>query len=131
MNASSKGSQFDVDGSRRIIKFKLWGLWEDQHLKAFQDGIKASVQKLGPGTFSVYVDITEYPPQRPEISKGNQEMMTLAMQNGMTKAAHLVNRTMTELQVKRLSDEVGAPNFRFFKSEKEAMDWLTEKNAAA
>jgi hypothetical protein len=131
MNAPSKGSHFDVDVAKRIIKFKLWGLWEDQHVKAFQDGIRASMQKLGPGPFCVYVDLTESPPQRPEVNKGCQEMMALAVQNGMTKAAHLVNRTMTELQVKRLSDEVGAPNFRFFQSGKEAMDWLMEKRAAA
>jgi len=54
-------------------------------------------------------------------------MMALAAKSGMTKAAHLVNKAMTELQVKRLAAEVNAPNFRFLKSEKDAMDWLANK----
>ena len=127
MSAPKKGSEFSLDTTRRILKFKLWGLWDEEHLKTFQEGVKANLAQLGPGPFAVYVDIIEYPPQHPNISKGAQEMMALAVRTGMRKAAHLVNKNMTELQVKRLADEIGAQNFRFFRTEKEAMDWLLEK----
>jgi hypothetical protein len=49
------------------------GLWEELHVKTFQDGVKENVGKLGAGPFCVYVDITEYPPQRPDITKGARE----------------------------------------------------------
>lgn len=127
MNSSDKGSKFDLDFANRIFKFTLWGLWEEQHLKAWQQGFRENLQKFGEGEFYVYVDMSNFPPQRPEITKGMQEMMALAMKSGMTKASHLVSRTMTELQIKRLSDEVGAPNFRFFGSEEEAMNYLLPK----
>ena len=127
MSTPGKGSEFTLDSIKRILKFRLWGLWDSEHIKAFQEDLQANMAKLGPGPFVVYVDITEFPPQRPDIAKGAQEMMALAAKKGCLKNAHLVNKTMTELQVKRLSDEVGAPNFRFFRTEKEAMDWLLAK----
>jgi hypothetical protein len=127
MNAADKGSEFAVDASSRIIKFKLRGLWQEQQLKTFCDGLRESIAKLGAGPFCVYADIVDYPAQRPEIGKGAQQMMAYAASAGMVKAAHVVNAVMTEIQVKRLAKEVNAPNFRFFRTEKEAMEWLSEK----
>jgi len=124
VDTSNKGSTFDVDLANRILKFRIWGLWEEEELKAWQQEFKVRLQTLGSGAFSVYVHMADFPPQRPDISKGLQEIMALALRAGMVRASHLVSRTMTELQIKRLSDEVGAPNFRFFKTEKEAIDWL-------
>ena len=127
MSAAS-GSEISVDSIRRIVKFRLWGLWEPEHVREFCEGIRIAIGKLGRGPFCVFADISQYPAQRPEINKEIQESMTQAVKAGMVKAAHVVNGAMTEMQVKRLAKEVNAPNFRFFKTEKEASAWLAEKS---
>jgi len=128
MDAPSKGCEFRIDRERRLLTFRLWGLWDEQALSTFQEAFRENLETLGPGPFRVYVDLSEFPPQRSDIGKGAQEMMALATRSGMTKAAHLVGKAMTELQVKRLAAEVNAPEFRFFKTEKEALNWLTQSD---
>lgn len=128
MDAPSKGCEFRVDREKRLLTFRLWGLWDEQALSTFQEAFRENLETLGPGPFRVYVDLSEFPPQRSDIGKGAQEMMALATRSGMTKAAHLVGKAMTELQVKRLAAEVNAPEFRFFKTEKEALNWLTQSD---
>ena len=129
MDAPSKGFDFKVDSERRLLTFRLWGLWDEQTVRAFQDGFRENLETLGPGPFRVYVDVAEFPPQRTDVGRGAQEMMALATKSGMTKAAHLVGKAMTELQIKRLAAEVNAPEFRFFKTEKEALDWLMQSDS--
>jgi hypothetical protein len=129
MDSPSKGCEFRVDREKRLLTFRLWGLWDEQTVSAFQDGFRENLETLGPGPFCVYVDVSEFPPQRADIGKGGQKMMALATKSGMTKAAHLVGKAMTELQIKRLAAEVNAPEFRFFKTEKEALDWLSQSDS--
>ena len=129
MDAPSKGYEFGLDLDERLLTFRLWGLWDDQTIRTFQDRFRDHLEKLGPGPFRVYVDLSRFPPQRADIGKGAQEMMALATRSGMTKAAHLVGKAMTELQIKRLAAEVNAPEFRFFKTEKQARDWLSQPDS--
>jgi hypothetical protein len=131
MSAASKGSQFDVDVARRILMFRIWGLWDQADLTFFQQEIKEHIKRLGPGPWCVYADITEYPPQPDDIARGIQEMMGLAAHSGMIKAAHLIHASKSEIQVKRLAEQIQAPNFHFFRSAKEAIAWLMDKQAAA
>ena len=126
MDAPSKGCEFRLDHDRRLLMFRLRGLWDEEAVSAFQTSFRDQLEQLGPGPFRVYVDLTDFPPQRADVGKGAQEMMVLATRLGMNKAAHLIGRTMTELQIKRLAAEVNAPEFRFFTREEEAFEWLDE-----
>lgn len=50
--------------------------------------------------------------------------MRHAAASGMKRAANIVNSAMTEMQIRRLSEETGLPVFSFFKSVKEGVQWL-------
>ena len=124
---ANAGSEFWLDEERRLLRIKLWGMWKQADLEAFQRGFREQLKKLGRGPFCVYADISECPPQNPEIADGCQQMMVSARQAGMTRAANIVHHATTKLQIKRMSNEAHTSNFRFFNSEKEAMAWLLEE----
>jgi hypothetical protein len=45
-------------------------------------------------------------------------------QKGLQKAANLLASAMTQLQIKRISEESGLPVFSFFQAEEPATAWL-------
>lgn len=40
IDAPSKGCAFTIDRDKRLLTFRLWGLWDEQTVSALQDGFR-------------------------------------------------------------------------------------------
>ncbi len=124
---SRAGFEVSIDRLRRVLRFRFWGLWEEPLGRAFRDTALAGMHQLGRAhAWMVLADISKYPPQKPEVQKFHAELMSKAPALGCVRAANLVDNAVSALQIRRLSEESGLPDFSFFRSEAEALKWLGE-----
>jgi hypothetical protein len=121
--AAIKGYSVDVLDDN-IVELKVWGLWVREDGEAYVQHFKNKVTPLKGSKWWVIADISEFPPQVPEVTDQIQETMRIAGEYGMQKAANLVSSAMTKLQIRRLSKESGIDEFSFFQDRAEALQWL-------
>ncbi|MBK9266753.1 MAG: protein kinase [Polyangiaceae bacterium] len=119
-----KGFIVEVDVRRAIVKVKVWGFWtlEDGH--AYVDEFKRAAAKVIGRPWYVLADISEFTAQKPEVSALVEQTMSYATSNGLVKAANLVSSSLGKMQIARLSQAMGLPEFSFFQTERQAIDWL-------
>lgn len=125
MDKAPKGHRVELDEERRICFLKVWGLWSEADGQAYAAHFAAVIEPWLGTRFDVVADISEFPPQREEVSVHIQETMRHAAANGLRRAANVVSSAMTKLQIQRLSEETGLPAFSFFTSVNDAVKWLT------
>lgn len=119
-----KGFEVRVDEERSVCFLKVWGLWSAEDGASYLDHFRATVRPLVGKKWFVVADISEFPAQRDEVNASVQGTMAHAVETGMVRAANVVSSAMTRLQIKRLSEETGLPEFSFFTSEDDAVAWL-------
>jgi len=121
-----KGFEVSFDENQRILNVRLWGFWDHETgqtmVKAFKQRAQEASSKAT--TWYVLADITKFPPQKPEIQQYVIEAMTFAKTHGMQKAARVVANTVTQMQIRRLSQAIGISEHSFFQSEEAAIQWL-------
>ena len=121
------GYEVSVDGVRRILRFRFWGLWDEPMGQAFRDAALIGMRQLSAGGgWCVLADISKYPPQKAEVQKYHAELMDRAPRLGCVRAANLVDNALSAMQIRRLSEQSGLPDFSFFRSEADALRWLAE-----
>ena len=119
---------FSSDLSRRLVSFKMSGLWTVEYFKEFYEEFKKNVDEVsstGRGFF-VFVDMTDFLPQTEEVQLMIKDAMGYATRKGMKRAAHQVTRVVTDMQTSRLSREAGI-DYGQFESEEEALEWLLKE----
>jgi serine/threonine-protein kinase len=119
-----KGFLVDVDTRRAIVKVKVWGFWSVEDGQAYVDEFKRAANKVIGRPWYVLADISEFTAQKPEVSALVEQTMAFAMSNGLVKAANLVSSSLGKMQISRLSQAMGLPEFSFFQTERQAIDWL-------
>jgi hypothetical protein len=86
------------------LEFRLVGMWDQATMARWNADYKAAVAKAPrPGWF-VIGDLTEHPPQSPEIQSGHEALMGYSAQHGMAKGVLVVPKVVMQLQLKRLAD---------------------------
>ncbi|MBM4259470.1 MAG: hypothetical protein FJ147_26670 [Deltaproteobacteria bacterium] len=121
-----KRYSFSIDTTRRLMKFRMWGFWEEAEGKEFAKDFNAHVDKvktLGEG-FYVVVDASNYPVQRKEIQDVHQAGMQYAVTSGMKKSANVVGSAVSRLQLRLLSQNADTTKFGWFQTEAEAEQWI-------
>lgn len=122
---AASGWEVRIDNARRVLRFIVWGYWTPPTAVAYRDAAMVAMRQLSAGgPWSVLADISRYPPQKPEVQKCHGELMAAAGPLGMAKAANLVDNSLTQMQIRRLSTESGLPEFAFFQDEAAALSWL-------
>lgn len=119
-----KGFIVELDNRRAIVKVKVWGFWTVEDGHAYLDEFKRVASKVFGRPWYVLADISEFTAQKPEVSALVEQTMAFALSNGLVKAANLVNSSLGKMQISRLSQAMGLPEFSFFQSERLAIEWL-------
>jgi hypothetical protein len=121
----SAGYEVRIDRARRLLRFEFWGYWQLGLGISYRDTCIAAMKRLSPGgRWCVLANISRYPAQKPEVAKCHADTMVVAGPLGMARAANLVDNTLSQMQIRRLSQESGLPEFAFFQDENEAIAWL-------
>lgn len=119
-----KGFFVEVDMRLAIVKVKVWGFWTVEDGQAYVDEFKRVAQKVLGRPWYVLADISEFTAQKPEVSALVEQTMAYATANGLVKAANLVSSSLGKMQIARLSQAMGLPEFSFFQTERQAIEWL-------
>lgn len=124
---SKNGFEIWVDTPRRLLRFRFWGFWKLPLGVEYRDGCLKQMQALSAGgPWYVLADLTDYPAQKPEVQACHSATMVKAAGHGMKAAANLVSATLSQMQIRRLSEQSGLPEFAFFQSESSALAWLDQ-----
>lgn len=123
---ANAGFEVRIDRAKRILRFDFWGFWDEALGKLYRDSCLTAMRELHASgeAWHVLANLSRYPAQKPEVQKCHADTMVAGPQLGMKRAANLVANTLSQMQIRRLSQESGIPEFSFFKVEAEAIEWL-------
>lgn len=119
-----KGFIVEVDKRLAIVKVKVWGFWTVEDGQSYLEEFKRAAIKVIGRPWYVLADISEFTAQKPEVSALVEQTMAFATSNGLVKAANLVSSSLGKMQISRLSQAMGLPEFSFFQTERQAIEWL-------
>ncbi len=128
MESTPKGFRVELDRRLKLCFLKVWGPWLEEDGKAYVTHFTNQLVPFAGTEFDVVADISEFPIQKAPVNLQIQETMRHAAASGMKRAANVVNSAMTEMQIRRLSEETGLPMFSFFKSVNDGVKWLRPEN---
>lgn len=123
-----KGYYIEFDSQRRLLKLNLWGFWDQTLGEQFRQEFVEKIDAMSKDEqeWCILASLSNYPPQSDEVQKIISEAMVFAKNHGLKKIARVINKMTTQLQFKRLSQEIDFQSYAFFHSEKEAEAWLLE-----
>jgi serine/threonine-protein kinase len=107
-----------------ILRVKVWGFWDVEEGKAYLEEFRQKARTLLGKPWYVLADIADFQAQRPDVSPYVEQTMAFARENGMRRAANLVNSALSKMQISRLSADTGLPEYSFFTEESQAVAWL-------
>jgi len=127
MEQHKKGYQIESDRERHVLKLRLWGMWDTYLAHQFEHEVQPKIldmEQQSPHGWSVMVNLSQFPPQFQDIQAIIKTVIQFEFAHGMHTGATVVAKTMTQLQIKRLVDEVGGEPGSYFQSEDDAIRWL-------
>lgn len=128
MAAKPQGYEISYDDAQHILYFRAWGFWNMETAQQFEqewtEQVKA-VSAQGQPWYAL-IDLTEFPPQKPEVQELTHRMIEFEKQHGVKKEAHLVSQILTKLQITRIAKEAGLAENSFFQTKEDAIAWLLQ-----
>ncbi|MDC3982914.1 serine/threonine-protein kinase [Polyangium jinanense] len=121
---AKKGFLVTVDGATNVVRVDVWGFWDLGDGKGYWEEFERKTRPLLGKPWYVLANISNFPPQKPEVSAFIEKTMTHARQHGLVRAANLISSALGRMQIQRLSVETGLPVYSFFTTEGEALRWL-------
>ena len=117
------GFEAKIDKRTRLLRVRLWGVWDVPIAEAFVNAVSELGTELGSAPWSSLVDARKFMVQGPQILQLRQESLNRAAMLGCTRMATLVESAVYGLQFKRLS---GASHIEsdLFHDEISALTWL-------
>ena len=117
------GFEASVDKRNRLLRVRLWGIWDVPLAEQFVATVAALGADLAGSPWSSLVDARKFMVQSPQILQLRQESLNRAATLGCTKMATLVESAAYSLQFKRLA---GSSHIQTetFHDEISAMMWL-------
>lgn len=120
------GFTVSADDTQELIRMRFWGLWDDETGAKFERAMLTALSRIpNDSNWCVLVDISNYPPQKPAVQAHHATAMKTAKLK-IRKSANLVSSSLSQMQIRRLSEESGLPGYSFFTREPEALRWLRE-----
>jgi hypothetical protein len=120
------GYVVQAKSEERLITMRFWGVWTDELGAAFEKAMMSALRTIPKDErWSVLANISEFPPQKQSVQDAHARCMTFARER-IVRAANLVSSSLNQMQIRRLSQEIGLPAYSFFTNEAEALRWLKE-----
>lgn len=119
-----RGFELVTSTQRRVLKVKLWGLWDAKIAGEYRAQGLECVREMGGAPWAVLLDARLFPAQPEHVSQVRVELMTIASRSGMRRMASLVGTAVGKLQTSRLVDEGHVREVEFFDDEEDALEWL-------
>lgn len=124
---AQSGFWLRTDPQRRLVRARVWGLWDLSRATQCRDALLASFTEMGTAPpWHVLSDNTRFPPQRAEVQRLISEVMKKGPKLGLARTAFLIDSAVLRMQMRRLADETQMDGVDFFTSEAEAMAWLLQ-----
>jgi serine/threonine-protein kinase len=126
------GYRLWIDAPRRLLRFKFWGFWKEPLGVSYREACFDAMAMIARrGRWYVLADLSDYPAQKPEVQACHAATMVRARELNVGAAANLVSATLSQMQIRRLSEQSGLPEFAFFQSEPKALAYIDELNSKA
>lgn len=121
----AQGYEIDVDRPLRLVVVRCWGIWEMSTAERYRSElVRAFAPFDGGRPWYLVADISDYPPQRPEVARVHRMLMQRATKQGLRRAASVVNSAMTQLQIRRVASEGGVLEHGCHEAMSSALNWL-------
>ena len=121
---AKKGFLVTVDGATNVVRVDVWGFWDVKDGQRYWEEFERKTRPLLGKPWYVLANISQFPPQKPEVSVFVEKTMKHAREHGLVRAANLVSSVLGRMQIQRLSVETGLPLYSFFTAEDDALRWL-------
>jgi len=121
---SEQGFELTVDQPRRILRMRLWGMWDDATTAAFERDMLVCFRSLAGGPWHVLVDARQFPPQRESVTYVHTRLINIAITRGMRRAATIVHSAVSRMQASRVVEDSRLQTFSFHVNEARAVAWL-------
>ncbi len=125
------GYETKVDLDKLVVKVRCWGMWDAALAEAYRVDLLADFAQVKGRQWCVLADISQFPPQREEVQAVHGALMGQAVGMGMTKAASVVESSLSKMLISRIAKESGMPELAFHTTEASALSWLLEEKAGA
>jgi len=120
-----------VDQGNRLIRIRVWGFWCLDEACDYRKRLCEAMDILGSSdSWNVIADVKLFPVQPAPVQRIHSELMQMAVQKGMAKAANIVGGRLTRIHIEKLAESAWPEkgHFDYFSSEEEAEFWLTGGN---
>ena len=118
------GFTVHADPAAQLIRMRIWGVWDDGLAERYEASMLSALSMIPEGTkWNVLVDIINFPPQKPSVQEHHANCMRHSTEK-IRRAANLVSSSLSQMQIRRLSEESAVPAYSFFTSEADAVRWL-------
>jgi hypothetical protein len=119
------GFELSVDRPKRLIRLRMWGMWDLSIGEQFRTNVLAYGRGLEGAPWSILADSREFVAQSAAIAEIRKDVMMKILPMGCQKIAALVEQTVYAMQFKRIANEshVGSGVFH---DEAAALAWVTD-----
>lgn len=120
------GFELSVDRARRLIRLRMWGMWDLSVGEQFRSSVLRYARGLEGAPWSILADSREFVAQSAAISEIRRDVMTKIVPMGCHKIGALVEQAVYAMQFKRIANEshVGSAVFH---DEDAAIAWVTDR----
>jgi hypothetical protein len=120
------GFELSVDRTRRLIRLRMWGMWDLSVGEQFRTNVLRYGHGLEGAPWSIIADSRAFVAQSAAIAEIRKDVMTRIVPMGCRKIAALVEQAVYAMQFKRIANEshVGSAVFH---DEEAAIVWAMDR----
>ena len=126
-----QGYKVRPDLEKQVLFLECWGMWEQAVAEDYRKDMLAAYDLIDQKPWFVLADISKFPPQREGVQAVHGELMGIAVERGMLKAASVVDSTLSKMQIRRIAEESRMSELAFHTSEADALAWLLSDQSLA
>lgn len=119
------GFDVTVDRSARILRLRMWGLWDEALAERFRSGTLKCASTLTGAPWAILADASQFVAQSAVVTQKRKEVMVKAIPMGCTKIAAIVGQAVHRMQFTRIANESHVSS-AVFKDEVTAVAWIIE-----
>jgi hypothetical protein len=119
------GFEVTVDKSGRILRLRMWGLWDEVIAERFRSGTLKCASSLTGAPWAILADASQFVAQSAAVTQKRKEVMVRAIPMGCTRIAAVVGQAVHSMQFTRIANESHVSS-AVFKDEETAVEWIAE-----
>ena len=116
-----RGFEASVDAQRGLLHVRMWGLWDDTVIEAYEQSLEPLFARLNGGPWAAITDRRLSPAQRPEVSDRIRAVIYRGVAFGCAHIAVITEASSTKLQHWRLMQQAGLTSVSFHEDDADAL----------